>query len=138
MLPGDAQHLDEGPVTAAFPLRVFVIPVPVLILARLAVDQRHQGNGSGQVLEGNAVAQRSRLAFQDPQIVLGICDGLVPSHPAAMAGDDLALDQGHLVLCLPLLPAGHHRAGGGLDESTQGGGDALYSPTRIVWQSISV
>jgi hypothetical protein len=52
MLPGDAQHLDEGPVTAAFPLRVFVIPVPALILARLAVDQSHLGNGSGKSWKG--------------------------------------------------------------------------------------
>lgn len=37
-------------------------PVPVMILARLAVDRRHQGNGLGQALLKNALLRTAQAA----------------------------------------------------------------------------
>ena len=84
MLQDKGQDLDHLPVAAGLPEQVLLQPL----------------EGFGQFGEGRAVAQGSRLALDDRQIVPPIVDGLAktvvrPLDDAAVLADELPLRGNH-------------------------------------------
>jgi GNAT superfamily N-acetyltransferase len=62
LLAGQLEHNEATPATAKGLSRHF--PIPVAILARLAIDSKHQGSGLGATLLNDTLTRISRAAEQ--------------------------------------------------------------------------
>jgi GNAT superfamily N-acetyltransferase len=62
LLAGQLEHSEATPETGKGLSRHF--PIPVAILARLAIDSKHQGSGLGATLLSDALTRVSRAAEQ--------------------------------------------------------------------------